>query len=89
MLSMPMVPSSSPTHAISSVRGSDVDDMYARKIRPSTRSAVYSGGPKRNAKVASGGAIRVSMTTPNVPAIQEPTAAMHKAAPARPFCAIA
>ena len=58
-------------------------------MRPSTSSAAYSGGPKRSAKVASGGAISVSMITPNVPAIQEPTAAMHKAAPARPFCAMA
>jgi hypothetical protein len=52
-------------------------------------SAVYSGGPNRSAKVASGGAISVSMITPNVPATQEPTAAMHRAAPARPFCAMA
>jgi hypothetical protein len=29
------------------------------------------------------------MITPNVPAIHEPTAAMHNAAPARPFCAMA
>ena len=58
-------------------------------MRPSTSSAVYSGGPKRSAKAASGGAITVSTSTPNVPAIHEPTAAMHRAAPARPFCAMA
>ena len=58
-------------------------------MRPSTSSAVYSGGPKRSANAASGGAISVSMITPNVPAIHDPTAAMHKAAPARPFCAMA
>ena len=58
-------------------------------MRPSTSSAVYSGGPKRSAKVASGGAITVSTMTPKVPAIHEPTAAMHSAAPARPFFAMA
>ena len=50
---------------------------------------MYSGGPNRSAKAASGGAIMVSITTPKVPAIHEPTAAMHSAAPARPFLAIA
>ena len=58
-------------------------------MRPSTSSAVYSGGPNRNAKAASGGAIMVSITTPKVPAIHEPTAAMHSAAPARPLRAMA
>ena len=58
-------------------------------MRPSTSSAVYSGGPNRSANDASGGAISVSASTPNVPAIHEPTAAMHSAAPARPFCAMA
>ncbi len=53
------------------------------------RSAVYSGGPKRSANAASGGAIIVSTMTPKVPAIQEPTAAMQSAAPARPFFAMA
>jgi len=39
--------------------------------------------------LASGGASTVSMITPKVPAMNEPTAAMHSAAPARPFCAMA
>ena len=50
---------------------------------------MYSGGPKRMAMVASGGATTVSTSTPKVPAIHEPTAAMQSAAPARPFCAMA
>ena len=50
---------------------------------------MYSGGPKRNAKPASGGAITVSTITPNVPAMNEPVAAMHSAAPARPLRAMA
>ena len=39
--------------------------------------------------MASGGAMKVSTMTPKVPAIQEPTAAMQSAAPARPLRAIA
>ena len=50
---------------------------------------MYSGGPNRTAIVASGGATTVSTTTPNEPPIQEPTAAMQSAAPARPFLAMA
>ncbi len=50
---------------------------------------MYSGGPKRSASVASGGAMSVSTMMPNVPAIHDPTAAMHSAAPARPFFAMA
>jgi hypothetical protein len=50
---------------------------------------VYSGGPNFKAMVASGGATKVSMITPKVPATQEPTAAMQSAAPARPFLAMA
>ena len=58
-------------------------------MRPSTNRAVYSGGPKRMAIVASGGATMVSTSKPTVPPIQEPTAAMQSAAPARPFFAMA
>ncbi len=50
---------------------------------------MYSGGPNRTAIVASGGATTVSTSTPNVPPIQEPIAAMQSAAPARPRFAMA
>ena len=50
---------------------------------------MYSGGPNFKAMVASGGATTVSAITPNVPATQEPIAAMQSAAPARPFLAMA
>ena len=50
---------------------------------------MYSGGPKPSANLASGGATMVSMMTPNVPAMNEPTAAMQSAAPARPRFAMA
>ena len=57
-------------------------------ISPSTRSAKYSGGPKRSAKVASGGARSITAIRPSVPATKEPNAATPSAAPARPRRAI-
>src|SRR2546425_647183 len=45
-------------------------------MRPSTSSAVYSGGPNPSAKLASGGATTVSTTT-SVPTTQ-PRNAYHK-----------
>ena len=50
---------------------------------------MYSGGPNLSASVASGGATMVSMTMPKVPAMNDPTAAMQSAAPARPLRAMA
>ena len=50
---------------------------------------MYSGGPNLSARFASGGATSVSTITPKVPAMNEPTAAMQSAAPARPLRAIA
>ena len=57
--------------------------------KPSSSSAVYSGGPKRSANAASVGASSMSPTTPSVPATNEPIAAMASAGPARPRCVIA
>jgi hypothetical protein len=51
-------------------------------------SAKYSGGPNRSATRTSAGAARVRSTVAIVPATKEPTAAVVKAAPARPPCAI-
>ena len=42
--------------------------MYARTSRPSSSSEKYSGGPKRSANEASGGASSISATTLTVPA---------------------
>jgi hypothetical protein len=50
--------------------------------------AVYSGDVKWNPTFAREGAIRVSKTTENVPAMKEAKAAMPKAGPALPFKAI-
>ena len=57
--------------------------------KPMMSSAVYSGGPKRSANAASVGASSMSPTTPNVPAQNDPIAAIASAAPARPRCVIA
>ncbi len=45
----------------------------------------YSGGPKRRANLARAGAKAISRTTESVPAIQEPIAAMERAAPGPPL----
>ena len=55
----------------------DQAEHRAARCIPAGRSAARS--------VASGGATTVSTMTPKVPAMNEPTAAMHSAAPARPF----
>ena len=60
----------------------------ARVVSPSTMRAKYSGGPNVTAHSASGGAESVSSTTLNVPAMNEPSAAIPSAAPALPFNAI-
>ncbi len=52
---------------------------------PSTISPKFSGGPKRIAIAASAGAKKVSSTRLAVPAMNDPSAAMPSAAPARPW----
>jgi len=66
-------------------------DSPARKTTiasPNTISAKYSGGAKRNAKRASGGAISIRPSTPTVPAMKDAMAEIPNAAPARPWRAI-
>jgi hypothetical protein len=57
--------------------------LNARITRPK-----YSGGPMRRAASASGGAKKVSPTSPSVPATNDEMAAMASAGPARPCRAI-
>ena len=47
--------------------------------------AKYSGGPKRSAKLAKGGASSMRPTILTVPAINDPMAAIASAGPARPL----
>jgi hypothetical protein len=89
MGSMPTMPSMSPSVAMARDLSMDPPLMYASTRRPRSRSAKFSGGPRRRAKAARGGASIISATTDRVPAMKEPTAAMASAAPARPFRAIA
>ena len=57
-------------------------------IRPSTISEKYSAGPNFNATSASGGANAATTSVANVPAMNEPIAAMESALPALPRLAI-
>ena len=52
---------------------------------PKTIKAKYSGGAKRNAKRANGGAISIKPNTPTVPATKDAMAEIPNAAPALPF----
>ncbi len=63
-------------------------DSPARKTTiasPKTIKAKYSGGAKRSAKRASGGAITIKPKTPTVPATKDAIAEMPNAAPALPL----
>ena len=51
--------------------------------------AKNSGGPKLNAKRASGGATTISARVAKIPPMKEPIAAMPRAVPPRPCLAIA
>ena len=56
--------------------------------RPNTVSAKYSGGPKAYATFASRGAAKIRMISEKMPPITLDTAAMPRARPASPFCAM-
>ena len=57
-------------------------------VRPSTIRLKYSGGPNATATRASVGATSISAMMAKVPAMNEPSAAMPSAGPARPCLAI-
>ena len=57
-------------------------------VRPSSISAKVSGGPNDSDQRASSGDTSISSTTPMVPAMNEPIAAMPSAGPALPCSAI-
>jgi len=65
----------------------DPDRVTARRSPTSVREK-YSGGPKSRANSESGGAKNVRPRTAREPAMNEPMAAMPRAAPALPFFAI-
>ena len=88
MLSRPINPSTTPMHAISSAFAIE---PWVRKVsttRPSTIRLKYSAGPNATATLASDGAISISAISAKVPAMNEPSAEMPSAGPARPCFAI-
>jgi hypothetical protein len=83
--SRPTTASSSPTQAAITALSRPPLLIVATSRMPSRASAVYSGGPKSSAKPATTGATSVSASTETVPPMKEPTAAMPRAVPARPW----
>lgn len=83
-LSTPITARKSPRRAESRPLAADSPVSQPRLVRARSMRAAVSGGPKRRPKRASGGAKRVSIRMPNVPAMKEPTAAMKRACPPRP-----
>ncbi len=89
MMSKPTIASMSPnTMLMYAFSGSSPASMVT-VVRPSSISANVSGGPNESAHLASSGETSISSTTPTVPAMNEPKAAMPSAAPARPCWAMA
>ena len=66
----------------------DLPEKLVTSVNPMKVRAKYSGGPKDRATLASGGAIRLSVTVARVPAVKDAMAAIPSAGPARPFLAI-
>jgi hypothetical protein len=54
-------------------------------MSPSTTRATYSAGPKASAASAKGGANSATITVATVPAKNDPSAAVARAGPARPW----
>ncbi len=88
MASIPAPPSVNPTAAIIKAFSMDPLLRKVRTIIPTSISAKYSGGPNLRATRARGGPTRVRAMTENVPAINEPKAAIPSAGPALPLSAI-
>ena len=86
--SRPTIASRRPTKRMISPFVIEPPERVTARRSPSVVRAKYSGGPKSRANSASGGAKNVRPTTATVPAINDPIAAIPRAAPARPFLAI-
>ena len=87
--SRPTVASRSPTQAATRALTRWPLLTVATSRMPSSASAVYSGGPKSSAKLATSGASTDSATIDTVPPMNDPIAAMPSAVPARPWRASA
>ena len=83
--SVPTPASHKPTNVVRMPLTTDLPVKKATIANPRTMSPKYSGGPKRSANFATGGAKNISPNTPKVPATKEEIAAIPRAAPARPW----
>ena len=83
--SMPIVPMARPMSAAASPLASEPGDNPASAVSAKTIRAKYSAGPKVSATSTSTGARVISIRVANVPAMNEPIAAVASAAPARPL----
>ena len=75
-------------HAISNAFAIEPCVRNVSTTRPSTIRLKYSAGPNATATFASDGAISISAISEKVPAMNEPSAEMPSAGPARPCFAI-
>ena len=85
LTSVPMMPNRRPRIAISTALSTEPCASAIAETRPSTIRAKYSAASNFKATSASGGAKAAITMVAMVPAKNEPSAAMHSAAPARPL----
>ena len=86
--SWPTVHSNTPSTSMASAFITEPCASVMEAIRPSTMSAKYSGEPTLSANSVSGGASTATSSVAQVPAKNEPMAAVASAVPARPWRAI-
>ncbi len=86
--SVPIVPRSSPTHAIRSPWARDFPVSPPMQVKAKNRRANISGAPNFRAVSARKGEISITAITLTVPPMNEPKAHIPSAGPARPCRAI-
>ena len=88
LTSVPIMPSSRPRIVIRTALSTEPSASATAETRPSTISEKYSAASNLSARSASGGANAAITSVATLPAKNDPSAAMHSAAPARPCRAI-
>ena len=82
--SMPTVPRASPRQMANAPLARESPDSPPRAVRAKSISAQDSAGPNPSATSTRAGASSISIAVANVPAMNDPTAAVASAAPALP-----
>ena len=77
-----------PSKPLNKLSNTDREPSPTRRVRPTSKSANNSGGPKRSANRPSTGAAKTKTIVAKVPPINEPIAAIPKAELPRPCFAI-